>query len=106
MISSLFRLTALLLAALLLGGCAPVAVAPVASLRDARHGELLYSTYCVSCHTAQVHWREKTVAVDWTTLQAEVRRWQDATGLHWTDTDIADVSQYLNVLHYRFVVPD
>jgi mono/diheme cytochrome c family protein len=31
-------------------------------------GELLYSTYCIGCHTAQIHWRDKTLATDWTIL--------------------------------------
>jgi mono/diheme cytochrome c family protein len=97
---------ALPFAALLLTGCAPGAIERPASIHDARNGELLYSTYCVSCHTEQVHWRDKTVAVDWASLQVEVRRWQQATRVQWTDIEIADVSQYLNALHYHFATPD
>jgi len=105
-ISRPLRLTALLLGALLINGCAPGTIGQGTPLHDVQHGEMLYSTYCVSCHTTQVHWREKKVAVDWASLQAEVRRWQGAARLQWTDTDIADVSQYLSDLHYRFVEPD
>ncbi len=28
-------------------------------MRDASRGELLYSTNCIACHSAQVHWRDK-----------------------------------------------
>jgi len=76
------------------------------SARDATRGELLYSTHCISCHTAQVHWRDRKIAIDWTTLQAQVRRWQDNTGLGWSDEDIARVARYLNTLYYRYPTPD
>ena len=74
--------------------------------RDASRGELLYTTHCIACHTTQVHWREKKLATDWTSLQSEVRRWQGATGLGWSNQDIAEVARYLNALHYHYPVPD
>jgi cytochrome c len=27
-------------------------------------GELLYSTHCVACHTAKIHWRDGRAATD------------------------------------------
>lgn len=74
--------------------------------RDASRGELLYSTHCIACHTTQVHWREKKLATDWRSLQSEVRRWQGASGLGWSNQDIAEVARYLNALHYHYPVPD
>ncbi len=74
--------------------------------RDATRGELLYSTHCIACHTTQVHWRDKKLATDWTSLQAEVRRWQNVAGLGWSNQDIAQVARYLNALHYRYPAPD
>ena len=65
-------------------------------------GELLYSTHCVSCHTAQIHWRDKRLAKDWTTLKAQVRRWGSNIGLNWTDDEIVDVARRLNALYYHF----
>jgi len=42
------------------------------ALADPTHslsrGELLYSTHCIACHTAQVHWRDKKQATDWELL--------------------------------------
>jgi mono/diheme cytochrome c family protein len=64
-------------------------------------GELLYGTHCVACHTTQVHWREKKQVVDWPSLRAQVRRWQAADRLAWSDDDIEEVAQHLNTLYYR-----
>lgn len=67
--------------------------------------ELLYSTHCVGCHTTQVHWRDKKLATSWPTLRAQVYRWQDNTGLAWSDDDVTAVTRYLNDLYYRFPAP-
>ena len=68
-------------------------------------GMLLYSTYCVSCHTTQVHWREKKLATDWTSLNVQVRRWQSNAGLGLSEDDVAAIARYLNDLHYHFALP-
>ena len=75
-------------------------------MRDATRVELLYSTHCIACHSAQVHWRDKKLATDWTSLQLEVRRWQGVLGLGWSNGDIAEVARYLNALYYRYPAPD
>ena len=84
--------------------CAAIAVAAQPAPGSSR-GELLYSTHCVGCHTAQVHWREKRLASDWASLRTQVSRWQANTGLAWSDNDIATVTRYLNDLYYRFPAP-
>ena len=73
--------------------------------RDATRGEWLYSTHCITCHTAQVHWRDRKLATDWNSLQANVRRWQGAAMLGWSDADIDEVARYLNAIHYRYATP-
>jgi len=65
-------------------------------------GELLYSTHCVACHTARVHWRDKKLAKDWIGLKMQVRRWQGIEGLKWSEDDIAQVARHLNAQHYRY----
>ena len=75
-------------------------------MRDATRGELLYSTHCVACHNTEIHWRDKKLVTDWTSLQAEVRRWQEFSGLGWTDDDVVAVARYLNAFHYRYPTPD
>jgi len=81
-------------------------VAGQGSTADEPRGELLYSTYCVGCHTTQVHWREKKLATDWTSLQAQVRRWQANSGLGLGEDDIAAIARHLNRLYYHFPMPD
>ena len=68
-------------------------------------GELLYSAHCVECHTAQMHWRDKSIVSDWASLQAQVRRWQATAGLAWSEADIAEVARYLNQNVYRIPAP-
>lgn len=65
-------------------------------------GELLYSTHCISCHTTEMHWRDKKVATDWASLRFQVRRWQDNAGLGWSEADIQEVTRYLNESIYRY----
>jgi mono/diheme cytochrome c family protein len=65
-------------------------------------GELLYATHCIGCHTAQVHWREQKLVTDWSSLKAQVRRWQGANSLGWGEADVLDVTRYLNDSFYRF----
>lgn len=86
--------------------CGNLADADAQPMRDATRGELLYSTHCIACHSTQVHWRDKKLATDWISLQAEVRRWQKFSGLGWADDDVAAVAQYLNALHYHYPTPD
>ena len=68
--------------------------------------QLLYETHCASCHTAKVHWRNDKLASDWNSLKAQVNRWQDISGLKWSEQDITDVAFYLNILHYNYSVKD
>ena len=72
----------------------------VASAQD--RGELLYSTHCGACHTAQMHWRANRSATDWPSLKAEVRRWQAVAFLAWTDDDVLAVARYLSDSIYHF----
>jgi mono/diheme cytochrome c family protein len=84
-------------------GSFAVAAPPTPS--DSR-GELLYATHCGSCHTAQVHWRDKTLATDWPSLRAQVLRWESNIGLNWPDGDVGAVARYLNERYYHFPTPD
>ncbi len=65
-------------------------------------GELLYTTHCVTCHTTQLHWRSDKQATDWTGITVQVRRWQRASGLAWSDADVTEVSRYLNDTFYKY----
>lgn len=82
------------------------AFADVKLLPAPTRGELLYSTHCIACHNTEMHWREKGVVTGLTSLQAQVRRWQEISGLGWGHDDIAEVVRYLNALHYHYPGPD
>ena len=68
-------------------------------------GELLYTTHCLACHTTQVHWRDQSVATDWESLKAQVRRWQQSAALQWTEADVVEVARYLNATIYHHPQP-
>jgi len=65
-------------------------------------GELLYSTFCVSCHTTQMHWRDKKIARDLPGLRAQVLRWQTNVGQKWDRSDVDEVVNHLNRTFYKF----
>jgi mono/diheme cytochrome c family protein len=65
-------------------------------------GELLYNNNCVACHNEKMHWRGNKLVNDWDSLEAQVRRWQQASSLGWRDEDIMEVARYLNGRFYGF----
>jgi mono/diheme cytochrome c family protein len=89
-------------AALALAGAAAAAQ----STPPPDRGELLYDTHCRACHTEQVHWRDKRVAVDWPRLKREVQRWQAAARLGWSDADVVAVARHLNDTVYHLPLTD
>lgn len=77
----------------------------LAAAADPSRGELLYTTYCVACHTEQVHWRSKKLAKNWKSLVAQVSRWQEVDKRGWSDNEVEEVARYLNALHYGYKAP-
>ncbi len=100
---NMFRKSILIVLSVLFGNPANADAQPI---RDATRGELLYSTHCIACHSAKVHWRDKQLVTDWTSLQAQVRHWEGFSGLGWGDDDVVQVARYLNALHYHYATPD
>lgn len=70
--------------------------------RNASRAELLYTTHCIACHDADIHWRDKKLAKGWGSLKSEVARWQAVAGLGWGEDDITAVARYLNGLYYHY----
>ena len=93
-----------LLAALFLlsGNSAGAGAQPIT---EPSRGELLYTTHCVACHNARVHWRDKRIAKDWNGLRAQVRRFEGIQSLKWSEADITAVAEYLNTFYYDYSVP-
>ncbi|MDO9236361.1 MAG: hypothetical protein Q7U28_10070 [Aquabacterium sp.] len=59
---------------------------------------------CGERHATEMHWRDKRSTNNCPALKVQVRRWQDAASLAWgdSDSDILDVSRYLNESIYHF----
>lgn len=87
-------------------GLLSLAAAASELARPGPRAQLLYETHCGECHTAKLHWRKDRLATDWNSLKAQVDRWQNISGLNWSEQDIADVAFYLNILHYNYPVKD
>jgi mono/diheme cytochrome c family protein len=101
--TSLFIRTLMTLAAL---GCAAAGgAAESVPATEPSRGQLLYSIHCIECHNTQIHWRARKQARDWNSLKLQVRRWQEAGQLGWTEADIDEVARYLNRTIYRFAPP-
>jgi mono/diheme cytochrome c family protein len=92
-------------AAAFLLAIASLAMAQPAPPAAPTRGQLLYATHCIECHNSQVHWRARQQARNWSTLRAEVGRWQAAASLGWSDADIDEVTRHLNDTIYHFVQP-
>jgi hypothetical protein len=91
------RTLSLLSAPLALLLAAGVQAQPAAS-----RGQLLYSTHCVECHSARMHWRDQRLARDWESLKGWVRHWQGEARLQWSEDDVDAVARHLNETIYRF----
>ena len=76
--------------------------AQAASQGQLSRGELLYTTHCASCHTDDVHWRDRGLVTDLKSLDTQVRRWQNVSRARWREDDIEAVTQYLNAFYYNF----
>lgn len=63
---------------------------------------MLYENHCGTCHSKELHWRDKRLAKDWASLAYQVRRWQDNAGLNWSGEDIGAVAEHLNERIYRY----
>jgi mono/diheme cytochrome c family protein len=102
------RMSLLTLALALLAACGAPAAKPELPQRteaDMMRGGELYRTYCSACHTAQVHWREKSLVHSWNDLRYQVSRWQRIAGQNWSREEIEDVAAYLNQLFYQAPCP-
>jgi len=96
---------------LLMAGCIAALAAPCLAQNPApapppaaARGELLYGTHCIACHSEQMHWRDKRVAVDWPSLKVQVALWQGRALLAWSDEDVTEVARFLNDAIYHYPV--
>jgi mono/diheme cytochrome c family protein len=106
--SNRVRMSLLTWALVFFAGCGAPASKPESPERaaaDIMRGGELYRLHCVACHTAQVHWREKSLVHSWNDLRYQVSRWQRVAGQNWGREEIEDVAAYLNQLFYKAPCP-
>ena len=75
------------------------------SAADLSNGRALYQSACDTCHSQNIHWRDKRLATSWEKLVNEVTRWQRNAGRNWDDSDIRNVAAYLNERFYQLPCP-
>lgn len=80
-------------------------VAHAQAVESPKRGQLLYTTHCIACHNSEMHWRDARQAKDWEGLKDQVRRWQAAAKLEWSEADITEVADHLNSTIYRYPRP-
>ena len=75
------------------------------SAADLSNGRALYQSACDTCHSQNIHWRDKRLATSWEKLVHEVTRWQRNAGRNWDDSEIRNVAAYLNERFYQLPCP-
>ncbi|MGD8569803.1 MAG: hypothetical protein PVJ39_17080 [Gammaproteobacteria bacterium] len=70
---------------------------------DAEHGEKLYKERCHGCHDTRVHTRPNRIIHTYEDLVNRVRFCDTQAKAGFSDSDINDVSEYLNKEFYHFL---
>ncbi len=65
----------------------------------------MHDTYCVACHGTEVYTREEPLARDYSSVRAQVERWQAYIGLDWSDAEIEMMTNWLAERYYRLSCP-
>lgn len=69
---------------------------------DLANGRKLVEEQCTKCHDDSVYTRANRFITDKTALRKQVDRCHLNTGAQWFDTDVDDVTSYLNETYYKF----
>ncbi len=77
---------------------------PLAStaVADLANGKQLLEEHCTKCHDDSVYKRPDHFVTSEAALRKQVDRCHLNTGTQWFDTDIDDVTSYLNKTYYHF----
>jgi mono/diheme cytochrome c family protein len=69
---------------------------------DPAAGKALHEAHCFQCHGTQVYTRADRRVRDLSQLRNQVQRCEQMLGLKWFETDIENVTAYLNQNYYKF----
>lgn len=73
---------------------------------DAKHGQKIYETKCTGCHDTRVHTRPNRIVHTYEDLVNRVRFCDTNAKTNFKESDILDVSEYLNNEFYKFLKVD
>ena len=73
---------------------------------NAEHGKKLYEERCGGCHDTKVHTRPNRIVHTYEDLVNRVRFCDNAAKAGLKDSEIYDVSEYLNNTFYKFIKTD
>ena len=73
---------------------------------DAENGKKLYTSKCGGCHDTRVHTRPNRIVHTFEDLVNRVRFCDTNAKTNFSDSDILDVSEYLNSEYYKFLKVD
>ena len=76
--------------------------APFSYAAEKNSGKALYEKHCLSCHAEEVMTRPNHRVKDLKQLHNQVRRCELSLGLRWFESDIDQVTDYLNLNFYKF----
>lgn len=89
------RLLQLTIAMALLGAASMLAA------QSFDRGRALYENHCQRCHESWVHARDGRRVASLQALRQRVTGWSVHSGLDWSEDEIGDVVDYLNVRFYQ-----
>jgi len=89
-----------------------MSVAAFAQSPNPTKGQILHDNQCLACHGAmtqgqpeRIYTRKERRVKDFNGLANQVQRCEQQLGLGWFDSEIQDVTAYLNKTYYQFL-PD
>lgn len=83
-----------------------LALAHGASAADIANGETLHAKHCTSCHQSDAYWPPERSIQCFERLHRQVQACEVALNLRLLDSDIDDLTAYLDHHFYRFGNPD
>jgi cytochrome c2 len=70
---------------------------------DAKKGKELYDAKCHGCHDTRIHTRPNRIIHTYSDLVNRVKFCDNASKAGFSDSDMADVTEYLNDTFYKFI---
>lgn len=80
-----------------------VILSPTLFASDIENGKKLYEANCHGCHDSRIHTRPNRIIHTYSDLVNRVKFCDSAAKTHFTETQMADVTDYLNSAFYKFI---